>query len=260
MSEMRLQARIVWAEDGGPIRRIINGRHDRPTGFVVLRKGGLRALPWDSRSCEKPALQLSGLSSRVVSLLAQPHRLEIRLQGERTLKYIPDLMLKVHPSFLQDLKNGRTFTDTAVIPSSQVVSLNQASIVILEMKNDNDPRDGDLAYKRKLELANIVYEQMGITFLTLRRAQHLNRKQHIHAARIILADQLVVLTTRDYATCVAAFNGRKSLSYQMAANALGPGPLGRAKLHALHCRQFVSIDLRNGLTSHVPVWLMEQAQ
>lgn len=260
MEQWKLRARIVWADDGGPIRRIINGRHDRPTGFLVLRKGGFRAMPWDSRSCEKPALQLANLSSRVVSLMAQPHRLEMELPGERVMKYIPDLMLKVHPSFLRDLKRGQVFSQVASSPATEVVPTERASILILELKNDKDPRDKDDAYKRKLKFARLVYKQMGITFLTLRRSPHLSKKLHLLTARMMLADQSTALSPADYANCVSAFAGREWISYQKASNALGSGPIGKAKLHALHCRQFVSIDLGKGLKSFVRVWLMEGAR
>jgi hypothetical protein len=152
-----MRVRIVWADDNGPIRRSIDGRKTRPSGFVVVGKGGFRAQPWDSRSCERPAIQLSALSPRVVWLMAQPHRLEMQLPDKPTMKYIPDLMLKVHPSFLRDLLDKMAFSRAAAVSSTDVISADDAASLILEIKNDKDPRDNDPEYKKKLEYAKAVY-------------------------------------------------------------------------------------------------------
>jgi hypothetical protein len=46
------------------------------------------------------------------------------------------------------------------------------------------------------------------------------------------------------------------MPYEDASAAIGTGPAGRSKLHALHVRRVVRIDLSNGLTSTSPVRLV----
>ncbi len=67
--------KIVVARDGGPIRRIINGRHIKPTDLYPSFKGRM-SLPAEAEH-EVGLLEISDADKAVVHCLTQPHRVEI---------------------------------------------------------------------------------------------------------------------------------------------------------------------------------------
>ena len=69
-------AQIVSSTDGGPLRQMVKGRSTKVTGAFVSFKAGSRSMPWESKDCELPAIELAEVASPVVRLLAQP-RLEL---------------------------------------------------------------------------------------------------------------------------------------------------------------------------------------
>ncbi|MBB4067240.1 hypothetical protein [Gellertiella hungarica] len=247
-------ARMYWAEHGGPIRTIIDGRKTRPTGTFRSMKGGGRSMPWDSKH-ERTAMRLADLSSRVQFLLAQPHRLEILVRGNggRPLIYFPDLLLKVHPSFLHDLQSGMPYAEAALMPCAANIRPHHLKTLIVEVKADADSRDTDPKYARKLELAKEVYSRRGFSFVTVRESQHLPKRPSL-VARYADLHKFVVLDARDYQSCLTCFGGRHTQTEEALIAALGGGPSGYARLIALHYRRFVSIEFsaqRGGGTVHL---------
>ncbi|KAA6489949.1 hypothetical protein DXT98_06105 [Agrobacterium sp. ICMP 7243] len=251
-------AKLFWAENGGPIRTIIDGRKSRPTGTFHALKGGARAMPWESK-LERTAMSLADFSTRVHYLLAQPHRLEISVRGNRgrPLIYFPDLLLHVHPSFVEDLRRGMPFSQAACATANRDVPRHRLQILLLEIKADKDPRDDDPAYQHKLSLAQELYHRRGFAFFTIRQSVHLD-KRFVAIARRADLHKYSALDERDYMTCLAHFARRDTVSLASLQQAFGNGPSARAKVVALHYRRFISIDLIAGPKSGSPVHLVQQ--
>ncbi|MGO6924805.1 hypothetical protein ACCS55_09120 [Rhizobium ruizarguesonis] len=249
-------ARILTAADGGPVRRIIDGRHTRPTGTFPSMKSGI-TMPWESR-LERVAFQMADVSSRVDTWLAQPHRLEIMVRGRGApLYYFPDMMLQVLPSFASDLARGMPFCEAAARPLMQRASRRQRlQTIIIEIKEDVDPRDGDENYRQKLVLAQEIYRRRGFKYFEFRRKKHFTYKVS-ETFRRLNFDKWVAIDAYDEHLCLEFFKNRSPKQYWRVARALGGGPFGRAKLHALHARGFVSIDLNAGLKGNSAVWLLD---
>ncbi len=236
-------ATLYWAEDGGPVRTILDGAKTRPTGFTPMIKGGFRTMPWDS-FWEERAMQLADISSRVHYLLAQPHRLEIGVRGNRGRKliYFPDILMKVDPSFVEDLKAGVRFIDAIRTPTSVRLPQSDWEILIIEIKADVDSRDNKVSYRQKLELADEVYARRGWHFMELRESAHFKSK-FLKTARLWDSRKQVALDELDLEMCRRAFNGGATTTLGRLEHALGGGQIGRAKALGLHYRQVISIDL-----------------
>ncbi|ANP86057.1 hypothetical protein [Rhizobium leguminosarum] len=248
-------ARILWASDGGPVRRIINGRQTKPTGTFPSIKAGM-TMPWESR-LERIAFQMADASSRIDMWLAQPHRLEMMVRGRGApLLYFPDMMLKARTSLGIDLQRGMSFSEAAAKPVGRGAK-EHLQTIILEIKEDVDPRDGDEAYQQKLVLAKEVYRRRGFKFFELRRKKHFTYEV-IETVRRLNFDKWVAIDAYDEHLCQNEFKSDGPKQYWRLAKALGDGPFGRAKLHALHSRGFVSIDLNTGLKGNTNVWLLER--
>ncbi|MBB5255993.1 hypothetical protein [Rhizobium leguminosarum] len=251
-------AKLFWAENGGPIRTIIDGRKTRPTGTFHAIKGGARAMPWESK-LERTAMCLADFSTRVHYLLAQPHRLEISVRGNRgrPLIYFPDLLLQVHPSFVEDLRRGMPFSQAACKAANRDVPPHRLQNLLLEIKADKDPRDDDPAYQHKLRLAQELYHRRGFAFFTIRQSVHLD-KQFTAIARRGDLHKYSTLDECDFATCLAHFGERNTVPLASLQQAFGDGPSAQAKVVALHYRRFISIDLTAGPNSGSPVHLIDQ--
>ncbi|NTI16097.1 hypothetical protein G6L29_10665 [Agrobacterium rhizogenes] len=257
-NSLNVVAKLFWAQDGGPIRTIIDGRKTRPTGTFHALKGGARAMPWESK-LERMAMCMADLSSRVHYLLAQPHRLEINVRGNRgkSLIYFPDLLLQVHPSFVEDLRNGMPFSQAARVPAPREVPSHRLQNLILEIKADDDPRDNDPVYQRKLSLAEELYSRRGCAFFKIRKKEHLG-KEFSDLARRADLNKFVPIDERDYQTCLSRFGGRDTIDRAGLERAFGGGPLSRAKVFGLHYRRFISIDFATRAAGNCPVHLISQ--
>lgn len=253
-------AALVWAEDGGPIRTIIDGAKTRPTGFLPVIKSGFRAMPWDSL-LEERAMQLADLSSRVYYVLAQPHRMEIKIRGNRgqDLIYFPDLMLRTDPTFVEDLKSGARFVDAVTVPTAERLPEREWETVIIEIKADVDSRDNDEPYRNKLKFVNEVYSRKGFHYFELRASAHLT-SSFVRTARLMDWRKNVVIDEFDLQACRTAFRNSPVSTRGDLERALGGGAHGRVKLHGLHYRQIVSVDLQNGFDSAATVYLMRGEQ
>lgn len=161
-------ARIVRSTDGGPIRQISKHGGAKPTGTFVSLKAGNRAMPWESIKCELPALELAEVASPVVSLLAQPHRLELYVRGRRSpLIYFPDLELTVEPGLYNRLIAKQPFAEAMLEWRPDRSRSGSYRTIIVEVKDDDDPRNDDRQYQRKLHLAAKVYQNLGFGFVVV---------------------------------------------------------------------------------------------
>ncbi|APO75208.1 hypothetical protein AM571_CH02399 [Rhizobium etli 8C-3] len=239
-------ARLLKSKDGGPVRRIVNGRQTKYTGFFISVKGDFAQMPWESRKGEQPALVLAEASPRVVSLLAQPHRLEIFIREQRApLKYFPDLELKVHPSFLADLLNGVPFSSAALAPSNDEPDADLKTLII-EIKDDRDSRQHDLRYKKKLELAETIYRKLGISFLIIQRVEDIF-PGHLRVASSVVSWRHTAVNQLDVWSAQRVLEGGEKIAADVV-EALGGGAVGWGKLRALHVRRIVEINLTDNVT------------
>ena len=234
-------ARILTSVDGGPVRRIVDGRRNIYTGFFCSVKADFAQMPWESRKSERTAMMLAEASSRVVSLLAQPHRLEIYVkQQKKPLVYFPDLQLKVHPSFIDDLDRGVPFCMAALDRSFDEPD-DDLKTVIIEMKDDRDRRQSTPKYKAKLKLVEEVYKMLGMDFRVVQRGEELYPFQLRVASSVVSWRHTAVTQFDVWAAQRALGEGPRRAASVVAA--LGGGPFGWAKLKALHVRRFLEIDL-----------------
>ncbi|MGW9949323.1 hypothetical protein J2W92_004674 [Rhizobium leguminosarum] len=248
-------ARILTSVDGGPVRRIVDGRKTIYTGFFTSVKADFGQMPWESRKSEKTTMILAEASSRVVSLLAQPHRLEIFVNEQKTpLKYFPDLQLKVHPSLLFDLQQGTPFSVAALAPSNDEPD-DRLRTVVFEIKDDRDHRQRTSQYKAKLELAADVYRRMGITFFTIQRGEEIFPYQ-LRIASNIVSWRHTSVNQRDVWTVQSVLRSSTQAAGEVALR-LGGGALGWAKLRALHVRRIVEIDLTESVSPDSRVRLLK---
>ncbi|MDM9628423.1 hypothetical protein QTL95_21225 [Rhizobium sp. S152] len=246
-------ARLLTSNDGGPVRRIVNGRQTKYTGFFISVKADFAQMPWESRRGEKPALVLCEASARVISLLAQPHRLEI-LVNEQTmpLTYFPDLQLRVHPSFVDDLRAGVPFSAAALAPSQDEPD-DRLVTLIIEIKDDRDARQNKPRYKRKLELAKQVYRSIGMEFLIIHRAEDLFPGD-VRIASSVVSWRHTAVSQMDVWAVEKILRRSEKEAAQVVA-ALGGEALGWGKLRALHVRRYVDIDLTETVSPETVVRL-----
>lgn len=253
-------AKILWSRDGGPVKRTVNGRRTIYTGFFISVKADFAQMPWESRHGEKAALNLAEASGRVVSLLAQPHRVEISIKEQKApLRYFPDLLLKVHPSFLEDLLTGVPFSTAALKPSLDEPDASLKTVII-EIKDDRDRRQHSAKYRRKLDLARQVYKMKGITFLTILRARDILAGD-LRTASGVVSWRHTSVTQLDVwaAEKVLRKSGMVARAGEVA-DAIAPGAKGWAKLRALHVRRYVDIDLTKQVSSDTQVrWLLNNS-
>lgn len=246
-------ARILTSWDGGPVRRIVNGRRNIYTGFFNSVKADFAQMPWESRHGEKAALILAEASGRVVSLLAQPHRLEMFVEEQKEpLRYFPDLQLKVHPSLLEDLLMGVPFSTAALKPSQDEPDT-RLQTVIIEIKDERDRRQHYKKYLRKLEIARQVYRMKGIPFILIKRSEAI-LVDDLRIASSVVSWRHTFVDQRDVWTVekVVRQRGMMASAGELAA-ALAPGPFGWAKLRALHVRRIVDMDLTENVSSETQV-------
>lgn len=221
--DLRTAARIDLAIRGGPVRLIINGRHHKPTGRYASRKTG-RSLPWEAWG-ELAYFWVCEADADVVSYLCQPHRLTIRLSGGKSAVYYPDVR--------RDLSNG--------------------AVEIVEIKKNEQDVRWTPDYALKLELARLVYEGLGWRYVILLESD-LKRRRELQTAEAIQRNRTARISGAEWlvlAEALAASGGE--LPFAKAMQALGGGPLARAKLHAAIVLRVASVDMTRPLGMDTPV-------
>lgn len=229
---LRIRTAATIHEDprGGPVRRIIHGRHRKPTGRYHSVKAG-RSLPWEDRA-ERKYFWLCEADTAVVAYLAQPHGLEINVAGRsRPLLYYPDVR--------RDMADGR--------------------VEIREIKSRaarTRLRDPD--YDLKLDLAGEIYVRLGWDYAILDEDADIEHpRQRMATAREIQRHRRVGLETRDRFALIEAVE-REGTAAPLGAviEALGGEPIGRAKAYAAVVRRLVHVPLDGRLTVETPVSLV----
>ncbi len=213
-------------------------------------------MPWESVRCELPMLRLAELGSPIVSLLCQPHRLEMEVTGRpRPLIYFPDLLLTVERSFADALSQGAPFGSAILEWRPDAVLQNQVCKLVVEVKDDDDPRNEDDEYQNKLDLARELYRKMGMSFVTVLRSRDLECVDLQRLEEIAL-DSLTSVNDHDIHTAGSCFGSDAKSDFGTLVEVLGGGHIGRAKAIALHVRRVISIELKLPLSQTTAVWRM----
>ena len=245
-------------ETDGPSRRLITGREPHPTGSIVCVKASFRAVTWESMDSEMPLIPLAEVSSPVLRLKSQPHRLDMKVVGGTSpiLSFFPDFEFVVDARLLEELERGEPFWAAALRWEPNHGSFDWRTLVV-ETKSDDDRRAQDAGYLHKLDLAREFYRRIGWSFVHLRALKDLPSGQIAQGVKRVWSRAMTRVTVLDVARVSHVIEGAGGcVPYEEASAAIGTGPTGRSKLHALHVRRVVRIDLSKGLTSASPVRLV----
>jgi hypothetical protein len=247
----------VQFEDGGaiaeiftrgtaPYRKLVTGRQRKPVGRPVMIKAGMRAVEWESIRAEKPMYELCEVATPVHSMFAQPHLLRMKVVGRRKrMDFIPDLQVTVDTGFAVKASSG-SFVD-AVRNWKPVVG-GSVSTMIIEVKDDDDPRNDDPEYQDKLRLAKQVYHAVGWFFITVVRSPDIQDAQTNKIIQRIFLKRKTAISPGDLTAVREAFGAQEILYWDQVVGALGSGPLGRAKAYAMHVRRLISVDVSKPLS------------
>lgn len=246
IDQFRTFARIEEMENGGPIIDLITGREPHVVGFTVCIKAGSRAVPWESFNAERTMIELCEAASPVRALMSQPHELFMKVTGEsRRWMYRPDLRLTVDAKFAETVLNGVPFAQAVADWRPPQRTGSSTTTLIIEIKDDNDPRLNDPIYRRKLALARQVYEAVNWRFLWIHRSKDIDHPQSDRSVRSIVLDHDVSISPADITTARRVLGSTGKAMLGELTCALGDGGLG--KCSALHVRRIVSIEMNNDL-------------
>jgi hypothetical protein len=202
-------------------------------------------MPWESEKAELPALMLAEVGSPVISMMAQPHRVEMDVNEQtRPLIYQADLFLKVEESFAMALRKGVPFGHAMVAwrpdPTRRPCPVN----IVVEVKNDGDRRRSDPTYRAKLSLAKDVYARENIDFFEIVRSRDIDCID-MRQIRAIFLDNKTTISAVDVGRAVRYLRQAGGIGkLGELLKCLGSGAAARAIANALHIRRCISIDLR----------------
>jgi hypothetical protein len=250
----------IFIRPGQPYRKLVNGRRVIPVGRLNAVKSGMKAQEWESIRCELQMIELCEVATPVHSIQSQPHGLYMKVAGRlKRLEYIPDLELQVDMGFALKVAAGEPFA-TAVKywhPGKH----GPLATMVVEVKDDDDPRNDDVDYQDKLRLAKQVYQGLGRFFVTVFRTRDLEAANIARAVHEILLDHTVSVGAQDIEAVSKLFQKAgvpvETVPLSSICNALGIGPQGSSKASALHVRRVISIELDSGLAPHTAVRLVQ---
>jgi hypothetical protein len=171
------------------------------------------------------------------------------------LTFYPDFDLIVDGRFVEELKRGLPFWLAALQWFADRTF--DARTLIVEVKDDKDPRRNDPDYRHKLNLAEEVYRRLGWSFATVVKSRDLPKAEIAKGAHKIWLKALTAVTPLDVSRASDLIDRSGGCSsYSQVAQILGSGPLGKNKLAALHVRRVVRIDLSRGIRGDSTVSLM----
>ncbi|MDB5203933.1 MAG: hypothetical protein JWQ27_3342 [Ferruginibacter sp.] len=238
-------ARIYTKE--GSVVKLITGREPHPVGRMVCVKAGMRAVAWESMRAEMPMIRLCEVASPVHTLKSQPHNLVMTVIGRRyPWRYRPDLELTTDVSFARSVASGTPFVD-AVANWSPRSSNEGLTTLVVEVKDDEDPRIDDPEYLLKLELAKKVYRKLQWEFVTVVKSRDILRDDVAKAVRSLYLDHDASIGPGDINTLHQLFATREMVTLGETIRAFGGGVAGKAKASAMHVRRFLTIELSRGL-------------
>jgi hypothetical protein len=245
----RVFATIRESETGGPARRLITGREPHPTGRPTCIKAGFRAVPWESVMSEWPLIRLAEVASPIRFMRSQPHKLEMEVTGGAApvLTFLPDFHFEAEARFVEELDAGKPFWSAALDWKPNGESFWRTLIV--ETKSDADRRGKDPDYLVKMDLARETYRRIGWPFAYLTQSKDLPVGRVAQGIEKIWGRTFTKVSMLDVSGALDALERAGGLlPYDEAAFVLGSGPIGKAKLAALHVRRVVRIDLSKGLS------------
>jgi hypothetical protein len=249
---LRTFARIEYMKDGSPIIDLITGREPHVVGTKVCIKAGMRSMPWESVKAERPMIKLCEAASPVLRLLAQPHELFMKVTGySREWMYRPDLLLTIDASIVHQVQAGTPFSE-AIAQWKPVDRIHDVRLVV-EVKDDEDPRIGDPNYERKLELAKQVYQFLNWHFITVVRSEDIDNERIAYSVDQLCLDHDVAISPGDIDRVRAVFERNPAPMLIELMLELGGGAASLGKCAALHVRRIISIDLRHQLRPESPI-------
>ncbi|MGH6977939.1 MAG: hypothetical protein ACRED4_01380, partial [Brevundimonas sp.] len=133
--------------------------------------------------------------------------------------------------------------------------------MIIEVKDDLDPRIDDEMYNHKLRLAAEVYNSIGWRFAVVVRSVDIDVGGIATAVRSCMLDHDTSFGPADIAAVsdlITANDGMARL--REVAAALGGRHVGNAKAAALHVRRIISIDLTRDLDGDSAVRLVDDGR
>lgn len=221
-SALGVNVTLLSRGDGGPIRPILNGRRARTAWNYYSMKNGF-SLPCESKN-ELHALYHAEVSHHVVRYRVQPHTARF-VVGNGLREYTPDLE-ETH-------SDGRvTITEVKEV-----------------FKEEADP-----AYAEKLRVARRFYEDQGMNFRILERAD-IEAQPVFDSVETIQAFRRTVITAADILQVRSVIGARESAPLSEVRDAFKTSALGFAKLAAMMVRRLICIDLERGLAADTPVRL-----
>lgn len=216
-------ARIVFSTTGGPLRTIITGTKCRPTGIYLSVKTG-HAQPYESQA-ELLFMQQCEADHEVAAWLAQPHRLEMFIEGKKLI-YFPDFSVL----YADDREE------------------------VIEVKRDKAREvSGDLA--AKLERAERIYLSANVKLRILDFSDLRTEPRHSNAEEIqrhsrtrYFQHEVFWLTEHIHR------DPSGTIPFAKAIELLGGGVVGKKKLCAMIVRRHFGVDLDANLTGASPVF------
>ena len=181
-------------------------------------------------------MMISEADTAVERFLAQPHRLEIKVEGRRRrqLEYFPDLMRK--------LADGTT--------------------EIIEVKKTRKEIDKDPDYAFKIAKAREVYAALGWAFRIVASEDEVDIHPLLPNAQMIFADKFALIGTRERLALEESFEAKGQMAYGRAIEILGNAggydvERGRRVLHACICTRLAGIDITKKITTDSAVFKPE---
>ena len=221
--ERGILAEMVQRADEGPMRTAANVSQKKAVGRYASQKNG-RGQFWESRN-ELHAFYGAEVSTEVVKYRAQPHTLEIVIDG-KLRRYTPDRM--------DYLTGGRI----------EIVEIKQA------YKPEKDPH-----YHAKLEKARLVYAKLDWSFRITNRDE-IEAQPKFEAERYIQSFRRTVVTPGDEDRALDLLTQRGPVQLAELRDLWASPPLGFAKMCALMVKRTVNIAFEYGLSDETPVRLV----
>lgn len=221
------QPKIVHSEDGGALRRIINGRNVMATGQFPAFKAR-RAMP-EQADHEVGLMQHSEADPAVVSYVSQPHRLVVPVPWQnRPLIYIPDLR--------RDLADRR--------------------VEIFETKKPDDARLNNDEYILKLDIATFIYGREDWSFRVLTEEQILETRLHRNCQDMCRFAFAKIHPATIFTLESEIDKAGGSLPFARAEEIV---PGGRPILFAMMIRRHIVFDIRGNILPTTPVSRVDHA-
>jgi len=237
----------IFERGNKPYRKLVNGRQRKPVGRPVMIKAGMRAVEWESIKAEKPFYRMCEVATPVHTMFGQPHLLRMKIVGRRArMDFIPDVKLTVDTGFAVKIASGVPFVEA--VRRWEPVSGGTLSTLIVEVKDDDDPRNDNAEYQHKLRLAEHCYKALGWFFTTVVRSRHIAHPKSDPAFDRLFLKRKASISPGDISAVRSVFAEQKELPWQKVVDALGGGPLGASKGIAMHVRRLICIDVSSSIS------------